>query len=267
MRRWSERLRMNVIERPAGQSEFLGIEFDTIDMASVVTWLSARKAEDDFGYVVTPNVDHIVRLDRDRDALTSLYTAAALRLCDSRVLAAFGRMVGVDLPVVPGSDLVAVLFASIAEPGDTIAIVGGRATSFIKLRAHYPLLDLQQIDAPMGLREDAAARAAIVAAQALSHARFTLIAVGSPQQEMLAFEMAAEPQLRGTALCIGASVDFIVGDQQRAPLRVQRAGMEWLWRLSSNPQRLWRRYLVDGPRIFSIVLAWRRHKRRGGISQ
>ena len=89
-----------------------------------------------------------------------------------------------------------------------------------------------------------------------------LLAVGAPQQELLAHEMRASGRVRGTGLCIGAGIDFLVGAQSRAPRLVQRAHLEWAWRLAREPRRLWRRYLVDGPAIFPIAWAWARARRR-----
>jgi exopolysaccharide biosynthesis WecB/TagA/CpsF family protein len=59
-------------------------------------------------------------------------------------------------------------------------------------------------------------------------------------------------------LCIGASIDFLTGKQRRAPLWVQKAGLEWLHRLLSDPRRLTSRYLIECPRIFYLIWAKRR---------
>lgn len=221
-----------------------------------VGWLRARLSTDRFSYVVTPNVDHLVRLDNAFDALSPLYSAASLRLCDSRVVSRLAQFVGAPLPAVPGSDLVVALLAQVVRPGDKIAVVGSTGSAIKKLSARYPELDFHHLEAPMGLRDKPEARSEIIASLRSLDARFVLIAVGSPQQEMLAFEMQGDPDLRGTALCIGASIDFIVRVEQRAPKFIQRRGLEWAWRLSNNPRKLWRRYLIKGPLIFYILFKW-----------
>lgn len=88
--------------------------------------------------------------------------------------------------------------------------------------------------------------------------RFTFVAVGSPQGEILLHRARQMGAKCGVALSIGASIDFLTGRQKRAPLIIQKLGFEWAYRLLTEPKRLWRRYLVDGPRIFAIVM------RRGG---
>lgn len=247
---------------------FLGIGFDPLDTDGAVAWLGRVGAGAPFGYVVTPNVDHLVRLDAldGDDALgrevRAAYDAATLVLCDSRVLARLARFYGVALPLAPGSDLTVRLFAEVAKPGDRIAVIGGDAALGESLRARFPHLAIVQHVPPMGLLRDPDAMAAAVAFGRDAGARFVLIAVGSPQQEVLAARIAAAGGATGCALCVGASLDFIVGRQRRAPRVMQRLGIEWAHRLASQPSRLWRRYLVEGPRIFRMARAWH-HGRRG----
>ncbi|QKR99435.1 WecB/TagA/CpsF family glycosyltransferase [Sphingomonas sp. CL5.1] len=243
------------------RTEFLGTEFDPLPFGAAVAWLAARDADSAYGYVVTPNVDHMVRLADAPAEVTAAYRDAALCLCDSRVLARLARLAGVTLPVVPGSDLTAALFAHVLRPGDRLCLIGGETEDAVRLRALHPALDIVHHQPPMGLRTDAAARAAAARAAVAAGARAILLAVGSPQQEMLAREIGAIAGARGTALCIGASVDFLVGRQARAPRAVQRMGMEWAWRLATSPRRLARRYLVEGPAIFPMVWRWRRARR------
>ena len=61
----------------------------------------------------------------------------------------------------------------------------------------------------------------------------------------------------GIALCVGASIDFLTGKSIRAPLWLQKMGLEWAYRLAREPMRLWRRYLVESPKVFRIFMAER----------
>ncbi|MFT3978299.1 MAG: WecB/TagA/CpsF family glycosyltransferase, partial [Sphingomonas bacterium] len=168
------------------RAEFLGLPFDRLSFDAAVAWLAARGADHDYGYVVTPNVDHMVRLADAPVDVTAAYHGAALCLCDSRVLARLARFAGVSLPVVPGSDLTAALFARVLRDGDRLCLIGGAAEDAARLRALHPALDIVHHQPPMGLRTDSAARAEAARAAAAAGARITLLAVGSPQQEMLA---------------------------------------------------------------------------------
>lgn len=242
------------------RTEFLDIAFDRLDLEATLAWIAARGADTPFAYLVTPNVDHVVRLEREPPAspVRAAYRAAALCLCDSRVLARLAALAGVRLPVVPGSDLTARLFDSVLSPGERICLIGGDEAMPAELSRRWPGIEIVQHRPPMGLRSRPQAMAEAAAFAASSGARVTLLAVGSPQQELLAHAIAVDPTARGTGLCIGASVEFIVGRKARAPRWMQRAGIEWLHRLLSEPRRLWRRYLVEGPAIFLLTLRWRR---------
>ena len=244
------------------RTEFLGLPFDTLTAPAVAAWLAARGTASAYGYVVTPNVDHMVRLEHAPADVRAAYHAADLMLCDSRVLARLAALNGVALSIVPGSDLVAALFAHVLQPGDRLCLIGGSADDARILRARYPALAIVHHVPPMGLRHDPAARAAAARFAVAAGARVILLAVGSPQQELLAHEIGASPGARGTALCIGASVAFLTGAQRRAPRLVQRLTLEWAWRLATDPRRLARRYLVEGPAIFPMVWRWRRGRRR-----
>jgi exopolysaccharide biosynthesis WecB/TagA/CpsF family protein len=253
--------RAAVREEP--RTEFLGLCFDNLDTEGAIGWIRQRTSESPLAYVITPNVDHMVRLPRLGRVLRRVYRQADLCLCDSRVLAKLGRMAGVELRVAPGSDLTKAVLEEVLEEGDTVCLIGGAPTYGGRLAELYPHLRIVQHIAPMGLLHNPAARAAAITAAEKAQARIILIAVGAPQQELIAAEMRRSGRTRGTALCIGASVSFIAGDEKRAPMIVQEAGMEWAWRLTRNPRRLGKRYLVDGPAIFPLVWRWaqkQRHK-------
>jgi len=246
----------------APQAPFLGIDFDLFDMDATERWLAERPDDAPFAFVVTPNVDHVVKLDRTpRDAeIWRAYQAAALRLCDSRIVAKLGRLCGLALPVVPGSDLTAHLVTRVAKTGDRLCLIGGDAAMLDDLRAIRPDLDIVQHVPPMGMlrKPDAMIEAEAFVREA--RARFTLLAVAMPQQEILALRVAQAGGAVGVGLCIGASLDFLTGRKARAPLWMRKASLEWLHRLLSEPGRLWRRYLVEGPRIFLLTMRWRRER-------
>jgi len=235
--------------------DFLDLEFDRLTFGQVKKRLRKVTAATPYGYIVTPNVDHMVRLRREPE-LRAFYEGAELCLCDSRVLRLLARLSGIKLPLVAGSDLAASLLKEVIKAGDRIAVVGATPAFLDRLRERYPGVDFLHHAPPMGLRSNAKARNEAAAFIASAKARFSFITVGSPQQEMIAHEAGALPGASGVALCIGAGLEFLTGDQKRAPRLMQRLGLEWAHRLATNPRRLARRYLVEGPAIFPIYLRW-----------
>jgi UDP-N-acetyl-D-mannosaminuronic acid transferase (WecB/TagA/CpsF family) len=122
------------------------------------------------------------------------------------------------------------------------------------LEARYGFCNLVQFSPPMGfIRDPQAVETCLRFVEAHSPFRFCLLAVGAPQQEILAERLQARGVARGLALCVGAAIDFVTGTQRRAPPWMQNAGLEWLFRLGENPARMATRYLVRGPRVFGLL--------------
>jgi exopolysaccharide biosynthesis WecB/TagA/CpsF family protein len=103
------------------------------------------------------------------------------------------------------------------------------------------------------IRDPAAIKDVLEFVEAQSPFRFCLLAIGCPQQEVLAQMLKHRNKARGLTLCVGASVDFITGKERRAPQMLQQLGLEWAYRLLHSPRRLGRRYLVRGPRVFAVL--------------
>jgi N-acetylglucosaminyldiphosphoundecaprenol N-acetyl-beta-D-mannosaminyltransferase len=232
----------------------LGLEFADLTVSGAAEAIAARPDGAPFGYVVTPNADHLVRLSRDT-ALSAIYRDAWLRLLDSRVVAEMGRRCGLPVPrVTTGSDLTQLLLDRHIRRGERITIIGLRPARLPVLVERLGLASPFHYDPPMGFDADPGAMRDTVAFILAHPARFVFLAVGSPRQERLAAAVRATGRATGTGLCIGASLDFLTGAERRAPAWMQRNGLEWLFRLSGDPRRLARRYLVDSPRVVPLLL-------------
>ncbi|MBB4264884.1 WecB/TagA/CpsF family glycosyltransferase [Roseospira visakhapatnamensis] len=242
----------------ANRLPFLGIAYTPLDLPAALRACVTRPAGAPLAYVVTPNADHVVRLNETgaaAGALQAIYRDAWLCVNDSRIVGALARLRGVPLPVCPGADLVARLIGDGHVGADEpVTVIGGTAPMIATLRERYGLRRLYHHDPPFGFEHDPAEMDRCVRFILENPARFILLAVGSPRQERLAAAVVAGGQGTGLALCIGASLEFLTGIKSRAPLWMQRRGLEWLHRLLSEPRRLWRRYLVQSPRVFLIFL-------------
>jgi exopolysaccharide biosynthesis WecB/TagA/CpsF family protein len=239
-------------------SYFLGCRFDIASIDEAVRDILAETGAP-FRYVVTPNVHHMVRLLEDPATMQPLYERAWRVFCDSRVLSRLAWFSGRRLRVIVGSDLTARIIARAVEQRLAIAVIGPTAEACAALASRYPGLNVACHTPPMGFIKSEHEVQTCVDFVVKTQAPLNFLAVGMPQQEILAHRIANRPRARGVGLCIGASIDFLTGKQRRAPVWVQKAGLEWLHRLLSDPRRLAWRYLVECPRIFYLI--WSNHRK------
>jgi exopolysaccharide biosynthesis WecB/TagA/CpsF family protein len=229
------------------------IQFSDCDLPQFMR-IAANFGSETYAYAVTPNVDHLIRFCDD-PSFRELYRTAGFVLLDSRFLAYVLRLVaGLRLPTSPGSDVTARLFDDVIAPDDKVVVIGGTAEQAGILSRRYGLKALRHLNPPMGFINDPAlVEECLRFVENESPFRFCLLAVGCPQQEILAKALQSRGRARGLALCIGASINFLTGGERRAPKWIQHAGFEWLYRLLNDPTRLARRYLIRGPRIFLLL--------------
>ncbi|MGB5076180.1 MAG: WecB/TagA/CpsF family glycosyltransferase [Sphingorhabdus sp.] len=249
----------SVVHESRGETlDFLGLNFDRLNENEALLEIQRMMVIDRFSYVVTPNVDHIVQLAKSSDdSILSAYLMAQLVLCDSRILSLLSDRSGIMLEAVPGSDLTRSLLST-AGKSWRLTVVGGSETLHMALRKLYPNFSWTFYEPPMGVRHDPIARRAIAEFIENGTADLIFFAIGAPQSEITCHEIAMRGRAKGVALCIGASLEFLAGEKRRAPNWMQKLGLEWLYRLGSEPGRLWRRYLIEGPRIFIIWWRWNR---------
>jgi len=216
--------------------------------------LAAIFGTESYGYVVTANVDHAIRYYHNAE-FRELYANATYVLLDSRFLVRVLRLLkGQHLRASPGSDLTAEIFESILSPRDVALVVGGTPEQAQCLRTKFGLQSLRHIDPPMHfIRDPVAVEKCLQQIEAESPFRFCFLALGSPQQEIIANKLRERGIARGLSLCVGAAVNYMTGAERRAPLWMQMQGLEWLFRLLLQPRRLAYRYLVRGPRIFWLA--------------
>lgn len=227
------------------------IELDDLTMESALDWVVEHSATDGFKYVVTPNIDHLDRLTRNRAEYGPLYANADLCICDSRILKVLLKLKKISIEsVVPGSDLSANLLTSPQTLEKKVMVFGGTDAIFDTLKLNYLALNLFHINPSMGFinKPD---EVALLTQQILSiNPDILLLAVGSPQQEKFAMHLQQHLN-HGVALCIGASILFLTGEEKRAPVVFQKLHLEWLFRMLVAP-RLIKRYFQNFLALGSI---------------
>lgn len=239
--------------------ELFDIRFDNVTFEEVRTRIGDRLALGEPGYVVTPNVDHVCRFQRDA-ALREAYADAFLVLSDGMPVLWASWLLGKPLCAkVSGSDLVPLLCEFAAQRGHSVfffgAAEGVAEEAADNLCRRYPDLQVAGVYCPpMGFHEDPAENAKALEMIRSAAPDICFVALGAPKQEIW-----MRRHCRGmgakVSLGIGAALDFAAGRRRRAPVWMQNWGLEWLWRLAMEPRRLWRRYLLDDP--YFLVLVWR----------
>jgi N-acetylglucosaminyldiphosphoundecaprenol N-acetyl-beta-D-mannosaminyltransferase len=247
------------------------LELDPLGLEEALDAIEALVLAGQGGAVFTPNVDHVVKAERDAE-LRGAYAAADLALADGMPLVWASRLLGAPLPErVAGSDLVVPLAARAARRGWRLYLLGGApgdAARAAEVLARDPGVRIAGVDAPDLDLSPAGAEACRAAAERVRAARPDLVyvALGAPKQELW-IHRHLDLLRPAVVLGVGASLAFVAGTVPRAPRWMSRAGLEWLHRLSREPRRLWRRYLVEDAAFAPILLrTWRARRRaeRGG---
>jgi N-acetylglucosaminyldiphosphoundecaprenol N-acetyl-beta-D-mannosaminyltransferase len=206
------------------------------------------------GYVCVANV-HQITEGWTHDSFGQVLNNALLVSTDSRVLELCVRSLGCQYasPVLYGVELFKHLCERAAEAGIALGIFGGSPAVAeeirLRLRDEFPSLNVAFIESPpIGTAEQLANDATVGRIKA-SGARLLLVGLGCPKQEN--WMHLASQQLDCVAIGLGAAFDFFARKKKLAPRWVRRAGFDWLYRLVSEPKRLWRRYII-GNAVFLL---------------
>ena len=243
----------------AKKVKMFGLDFESCDLPGAVDRIIASAIERKKGLVVTPNVDHVVML-QDDPFMLEVFQAAMFRFADGMPLVWFSKIVfgQSSLPSrVTGADLLIELCRASVGKGLSVYFLGGNPgvaeQAALELSMKFPGLRLAGVYCPpFGFENDEQETSKIVTQINDSNADILFIGVGAPKQEKWAHSNFNKLNT-GPILGIGAAFDFASGIQKRAPVIFQNMGLEWAWRLLSEPRRLWRRYLLRDSRFLGIA--------------
>ena len=202
------------------------------------------------GWLCTANLD-ILRQWRESTEVRRLVASADLVVADGMPLIGAGALQGSPLPErVAGSSLVLSLTAAAAEVGASVFLVGGNPgtaeAAVNTLRGLGPNVRVAgTLCPPFGFEDDPEWLGRIEASLLDAMPDIVYVGLGCPKQERLIVSLRARFPQTWFVPC-GVSFSFLAGEIQRAPVIVQRLGLEWLHRLAQEPKRLFRRYIVQG---------------------
>jgi N-acetylglucosaminyldiphosphoundecaprenol N-acetyl-beta-D-mannosaminyltransferase len=246
-------------------AEVLGIPLALIDYDGVLDWIDGMVAERRRGYICVA-ATHTVMASREDEQLRAAVLGADFTVPDGQPLVWALNLLGHSLADrVYGPDLMDRACARAVRTGRRMYLYGGRSQGALvqltrNLRLRHPGLQIVGGHVPP-FRELTQEEEALVAADIRrSGAEVVWVGIGVPKQEKWMARMT--PRLRSHVLVgVGAAFDFHAGLIPQAPARMQRLGLEWLFRLAQEPRRLWRRYLHYNPRfVVGFVRQWSRER-------
>lgn len=240
-----------------------GASIDPLSMDEAVETLMYWVSNTDANrcrYVVTPNVDH-TRLLHESEAFRNAYAGADMTLADGMPVVWASRLLGQPIPErVTGADLVPGMFSATDSTRPLTAFLLGALPGVAdraakRIEEQWPYVKVTgAYSPPFGFERDAEENERILKMIADVSPDVLVIGVGAPKQELWIHKHRDRVQAK-IAFCVGATIDFLAGEKPRAPLWMQNVGLEWCYRLASEPRRLVGRYAKDA--VLFPQLVWR----------
>lgn len=236
----------------------LNVQLDNLSMRELLEQLES-------GVVLTPNVDHLMKLQHDGEFFR-VYQLADYRVCDSQVLMYAARILGTPLrEKISGSDFFPA-FCDFHRHNEDISIfllgaapgVADTARLRINRRTGREIV-IDSYSPSYGFERNERECLEIIDMINRSGATVLAVGVGAPKQEKWIFKYKDRFTNIKIFLAVGATIDFEAGTIQRSPKWISRLGLEWLFRISQDPQRLWKRYLLE-----DVPFLWLLFKQKQG---
>ena len=244
--------------------KFLNTEIDNLTMDEAVQKIEQLILNRKPSYVVTPNVDHIVKLEEDKE-FQNVYKKADLILADGMPLIWISKMKNNPIKEkVSGSDLFPEVCKIAANKGYKIFLLGAAEgvadKAAYNLKEKYSGLNISGTYSPSyGFENKQDEIEKII--KIVNNAKPDILAVGlgAPKQEKFLYKYKKRLNVP-VSLAIGASIDFEAENIKRAPKWMQSSGLEWFYRLYKEPKRMFKRYIIEDIKIIKIAIKYRKVK-------
>lgn len=251
---------------PARSSHILGMRVDCTSYARATDAIVELARKGAGGHVCIATV-HMVMEAFDDPSFRAAVNAAELVTPDGVPLVWTLRRRGFEAERVYGPTLTPIVCERASREGIPVGFYGGTPEVLGSMRGElerrFPDLDVAFAQSPpfRGLSDEEDAQ--VVSAILDSGAGILFVGLGCPKQER--WMAAHRAALDCVQVGVGAAFDFIAGAKLQAPAWIQRAGMEWAFRLLTEPRRLWRRYLHNNPRFIVQLMREERLASAGRI--
>jgi len=238
--------------------ELFGITFSDLSRSEALEVIRDLLNTETKALVVTPNVDHVVRHTKDKE-FREAYGKATLVFADGMPVVFASRLLGKPIrEKISGSEMFEKILKLAEDERLKIFLLGGTEETGrkaeVRLKEEFPGLTLAgRSSPPVGFQNDPREDGRVVSEINEARPDLLFVLLGSPKQEIWVSRHWENLNIR-MAFCFGAAMDFYAGTAVRAPRWMQNSGLEWFWRLTREPFRLGKRYLVDNAVPFARIL-------------
>lgn len=232
-----------------------GVDIDPLTMREVVSTVEDSLTQGRTLAIGVVNVAKVVNMQRD-SFLRESVSSSDLVLADGAPLVWLSRLKRTPLPErVAGIDLMFELLALASARGFRVFLLGATSETIERVvqiaRRDYPGMTIA------GYRDgyyDASQEEQVAQAVSDARAHMLFVAMTSPRKEIF---MKKWSSLMGVPVChgVGGSFDVMAGVTRRAPRWMQRAGLEWFYRVMQEPRRMWKRYLVTNTKFVLLAIS------------
>lgn len=242
--------------------KFMNTEIDNFTMEETLDAVDNIIKQNKCAYVVTPNVDHIVQLEKDKE-LQAVYKNASLVLTDGKPLIWISKLYRTPIKEkISGSDLFPLVCKMARDKKYKMFFLGAAEGVADKaaenLKKRFPGLKVVGTYSPQyGFEKDKKMMQEIIEMIKEKKPDILIVGLGCPKQEKFMYNYCKELQVP-ISFGLGASFDFEAGNIKRAPKWMSNHGLEWLYRIFQDPKRLAKRYLVDDIAIVKLIFKYRR---------
>ncbi len=247
---------------PLNRMRFMNTYVDNVTEEEAIRHIEECVKNRTIGFVVTPNVDQIVMMEKNL-YFREICDNAELSVVDGHPLLWIAKWYKRPIKEkICGSDLMPHLCKIAAEKGYKVFLLG--AAEGIAAKAADILVEQNPglkiagtYSPPFGFEKDEKELEKINTILKESEADLLFVGMGAPKQSVFIYENMHKYQIP-MSFCVGATIDFIAGEQKRAPRWMTNHGLEWLYRLFKEPKRMFKRYIINDTKI--IRLAWKYRK-------
>ena len=250
----------------SGRRSFMRVMLDDVTFAQALDRIMEMAAEGRH-YIVTANVDHMIKLEKDEE-FKEVYDHADLAVCDGTPLRWIGASFGCPVKErVTGADLFPAVCRRAGQEGRSVFLLGGREGVAEKaaaaMREKYEGLNVAgTCSPPFHFEKDPKEMKKIIKLINSVKPDILMVCVGSPKSEKLIYKYINRLNVH-VALPFGAAIDFAAGEVKRAPEWMRKWGLEWFFRFLQEPGRLFKRYFIEDMKIFLLALKYKQDMIRG----